>query len=244
MSRDFFFTLEACRKNRKKMQNKIVASIGCAALNLVSSCIGLVAAALVVGPAHSQDAGDSLRPYAVSVGGGHGVYLGKGIVITAAHVAGFPPQVEIAGAKVPTNVVKRGDLNDVDLTLLSIDEELPIKLGLGHMQLCQKPPGTGEPVFVVVPEGATQTYVMSRALLPSNLPAKFQTAIRDVGSGNSGTGVFDAKEKCLLGIISRKISGVQVKQVNGQLVREPVDIAKYFVPASEIASFIPPDIRF
>jgi hypothetical protein len=85
---------------------------------------------------------------------------------------------------------------------------------------------------------------MSRALLPSNIPAKFQTLIRDVGPGNSGTGVFDVKEKCLLGILSRKISGVEIKQVNGQTVREPVDIAKYFVPASEIASFMPPDIRF
>ena len=68
------------------------------------------------------------------------------------------------------------------------------------------------------------------------------TAIRDFEPGNFGTDVFDAKEKCLLGI--RKISAVQVKQVNGQLVREPVDIAKYFVPAFEIASFIAPDIRF
>ena len=210
----------------------------------ISLCLGFFVAALIAGLARSQDAGDSLRPYAVSIGGGHGVYLGKGLVITAAHVAGFPPQVEIAGAKVPTKAVKRGNLNDVDLTLLSIDEQLPAKLGLGHMQLCQKPPGTGEPVFVVVPEGATQTYVMSRALLPPDLPAKFQTAIRDFGPGNSGTGVFDAKEKCLLGIISRKISATQIKQVNGQTVSEPIDIAKYFVPASEIANFIPPDIRF
>ena len=237
----FFLYTAIFQKRSQKMQNKIMVSICCAVLNVG---IGLFAAALVVGLAHSEDAGDSLRPYAVSVGGGHGVYLGKGIVITAAHVAGFPPQVEIAGAKVPTKAVKRGDLNDVDLTLLSIDEQLPAKLGLDHIQLCQKPPGTGEPVFVVLPEGATQTYVMSRALLPSNIPAKFQTAIRDFGPGNSGTGVFDAKEKCLLGIISRKISTIQVKQVNGQPVREPVDIAKYFVPASEIASFIPSDIRF
>ena len=48
----------------------------------------------------------------------------------------------------------------------------------------------------------------------------------------------------MLGIISRKISGVEIKQVNGQLVREPVNMAKYFVPASEIESFIPPDIHF
>ena len=210
----------------------------------ISFWLGLFAAALVAEPARSQDAGDSLRPYAVNVGVGHGVYLGKGMVITAAHVAHFAPQLEVAGVKVPANIVKRGNLDDVDLALLSIDEQLPAKLGLGHIQLCQKPPGTGEPVFVVLPEGVTQTYVMSRALLPSNIPAKFQTLIRDVGPGNSGTGVFDVKEKCLLGILSRKISGVEIKQVNGQTVREPVDIAKYFVPASEIASFMPPDIRF
>ena len=221
-----------------------MASVFFVTLNLTSFYIGLFAATLIIGSARSQDTGDLLRPYAVSVGGGHGVYLGKGIVITVAHVAHLLPQVEIAGTKVSTNVLKRGDVNDVDLALLSIDEQLPAKLGLGHIQLCQKPPGTGEPVLVVLPEGVTQTYVMSRALLPPNIPIKFQTAIRDFGPGNSGTGVFDAKEKCLLGIISRKISATQIKQVNGQTVSEPIDIAKYFVPASEIANFIPPDIRF
>ena len=210
----------------------------------VSICLGLFTAALVAGLARSQDAGNPLSLYAVNIGGAHGVYLGKGIVITAAHVAHLFPQVEIAGAKVPTKVVKRGDLNDVDLTLLSVDAEVPAKLGLSHIDLCQKPPETGEPVFVVLPQGVTQTYVMSPSLLPPNTPAKFQTAIRDFGPGNSGTGVFDAKENCLLGIISRQISGIKVKYVNGQRVNEPVAIAKYFVPASEIANFIPPDVRF
>jgi hypothetical protein len=210
----------------------------------VSLCLGLFSTALVAGPARSQDAGDPLSLYAVNIGGAHGIYLGKGVVITAAHVAHLFPQVEIAGAKVPTKVVKRGDLNDVDLALLSVDAEVPAKLGLSHIDLCQKPPETGEPVFVVLPQGVTQTYVMSPSLLPPNTPAKFQTAIRDFGAGNSGTGVFDAKEKCLLGIISRQISGIKVKYVNGQRVNEPVAIAKYFVPASEIANFIPPDVRF
>jgi hypothetical protein len=86
---------------------------------------------------------------------------------------------------------------------------------------------------------------MSPSLLPSDLSAKFRTAISYVAeTGNSGAGVFDANEKCLLGIISRKISGIQIKQMNGQAVREQVDIAKYFVPASEIAKFMPPDVRF
>jgi S1-C subfamily serine protease len=206
-------------------------------------CLGLIAAVVLAGPARPQDVNNPLRHYAVRIGIGHGVYLGRGIVITAAHVAGdLEPHVEIAGRDLTTKVVKRG--NDVDLALLSIDEHLPARLGLRHMPLCQSPPGTGQPVFVAIPEGVVQSYVLSPSQLPPNTPPKWQTAIRYVGPGNSGSGVFDANEKCLLGIISRKLSLVQIKQLDGHEVRETHDIAKYFVPASEIAKFIPPEVRF
>jgi hypothetical protein len=222
-----------------------------------SFCLGLIAAALA-GPAHSQDADDALRLYAVHIDrtqmqplNGYGVYLGNGIVITAAHVVGggdaTKPQVKIAGEHLPTKVVKDGNLNDVDLTLLSVDErQLPESLASRHMPLCQNPHGTGEPVIVATPEAVARSYIMSPSLLPPDTPAKFRTVIRYVAeTGNSGAGVFDANEKCLLGIISRKISLVQMRLVNGHVVREPVDdIAKYFVPASEIAKFIPPEVRF
>jgi len=208
-------------------------------------CLGLIAAAVVIGPACPQDADNSLSFYTVRVGVGHGVYLGNGIVITVAHVAGLEPRVEIAGEDLPTTVIKRGDVNDVDLTLLSIDEQkLPANLRLRHMQLCQKPPGTGEPVIVAIPAGVAQSYVMAKFLLPPDIPEKFRTVIRNIDAANSGSGVFDANEKCLLGIISRKISVIQIKEVSGHEVKEPHDIAKYFVPASEIAQFIPPEVRF
>jgi len=219
-------------------------------------CLGLIAAAALAGPAHPQDADDALRLYAVHIDrtqkqplNGYGVYLGNGIVITAAHVVGggdaTKPQVKIAGEHLPTKVVKDGDLNDVDLTLLSVDErQLPDSLASRHMPLCQNPHGTGEPVIVATPEGVARSYIMSPSLLPPGIPAKFRTVIRYVAeTGNSGAGVFDANEKCLLGIISRKISGIQIKQLNGHVVREPVDIAIYFVPVSEIAKFIPPEVR-
>src|SRR6476660_4513285 len=91
--------------------------------------VGLIAAALA-GPAHSQDADDALRLYAVHIDRtqqeplhGYGMYLGNGFVITAAHVIGggdaTKPQVKIAGEYLRTEVVKDGNLNDVDLTLLS-----------------------------------------------------------------------------------------------------------------------------
>ena len=210
-----------------------------------SLCVGFITAAAVVGPVRPQDTDDLLKEYAVRIGVGHGVYLGNGIVITAAHVAGLEPQVEIAGKEFVTTVIKRGDVNDVDLTLLSIDErKLPAGFRLRHMRLCQKPSGTGEPVIVAIPEGVARSYVMAKYLLPRDISEKFRTAIRNIDLGNSGSGVFDANEKCLLGIISRKITITQIKQVNGHEVREPHDIAKYFVPASEIAQFIPPEVRY
>jgi len=220
-------------------------------------CLSLIAAAVLAGPVHSEDADDALRPYAIHIDrtqgeplNGYGVYLGNGIAITAAHVVGggdaTKPQIKIAGERLPTTVVKDGHLSDVDLTILSVDtRQLPESLASRHMRLCENPHGTGEPVIVATPDGVARSYIMSPSLLPSDLPATFRTVISYVAeTGNSGAGVFDANQKCLLGIISRKISVVQIKQMNGQVVREPVDIAKYFVPASEIAKFMPADVRF
>ena len=59
-------------------------------------CLGFIAAAALACPAHPQDADQSLRLYTVHViripkepCTGYGIYLGNGIVITAAHVAGL-----------------------------------------------------------------------------------------------------------------------------------------------------------
>jgi len=204
--------------------------------------LGLIAALVVVGPARTQDARDPLRLYAVGIGIGHGVYLGKGIVISAAHVAAAGSHVQIAGADLTTKVIKQD--NDVDLILLSIDEHLPARLGLRRMPLCENPPRTSQQVIVAVPQGVVRSHVLSPSQLPSDIRIKFRTAIQYVGPGNSGAGVFDANEKCLLGIITQKMSLVEVKQVNGREVRERRDIAKYFVPVTEIAKFIPPELRF
>jgi hypothetical protein len=66
--------------------------------------------------------------------------------------------------------------------------------------------------------------------------------IRDVATtGNSGSGVFDAGQKCLLGIISLKIYQTPSNEAPES---EHKDIAKYFVPASIIQAFIPPEYRF
>jgi len=207
-----------------------------------------------ISPISAAGADNSLLVYAVNIhqtpmqswGPGYGIYLGKGLFITAAHVAGHTwltrPKVAIAGTEYATTVVKAGDFETIDVTLLSVDEkQLPLRLALRRNPLCGRPPWPGEAVITVVPEGTAR----SRILSPQRLPAstrRFDTVIADVAStGNSGSGVFDAEKKCLLGIMSRKIS--EYRAVKGTGKRELHDIAKYFVPASAISQFIPIELR-
>jgi len=209
-------------------------------------------------PATAQTAEDSLVAedtlvaYAVNIhqtpmqtwGPGYGIYLGKGNFLTAAHVAGRTwftrPKVSIGGQEYPTRVVKEGQLEATDLTLLAVEEDLlPMRLRLRRMSLCDAPPRPGEEVVTVIPEAV----VRSRIIAPERIPAgarRFNTAIVDVAkTGNSGSGVFDVKQRCLLGIMSRKISQKRTNLVTRK--EETYDIAKYFVPAAEIAAFVPPE---
>jgi hypothetical protein len=114
--------------------------------------------------------------------------------------------------------------------------------GTGRVQdrtLCENAPWVGEPVIVAIPEGISRSRVMSPWLLPPAYRTRFSTVISDVATtGNSGSGVFDAGQKCLLGIMSRKVF------TRADAESEPKDIAKYFVPASTIGKFIPAEYRF
>lgn len=200
--------------------------------------------------ATAQTPEDTLLAYAVNIhqtpmqtwGPGYGIFLGKGYFLTAAHVAGRTwftrPKVTIAGSEYPTRVVKEGQLEATDLTLLAVDESLlPMRLRLRRMHLCDAPPRPGQEVVTVIPEAV----VRSRIIDPARIPAgarRFNTAIVDVAkTGNSGSGVFDLQQRCLLGIMSRKISQKRTNLVTRK--EETYDIAKYFVPATEIAAFVP-----
>ena len=217
----------------------------------------LIALAYAIGGAPiraAEGTDDALLVYAVNIhqtpmqswGPGYGIYLGKGLFITAAHVAGHTwltrPKVVVRGEELPTTVVKAGDFDTVDVTLLAVDENLlPARLRLRRNPLCQKPPWPGEKVITVVPEGTARSYIISPLELPIGA-RKFSTVIRDVvRTGNSGSGVFDADSKCLLGIMSRKISAYRTREDTGKT--ELHDVAKYFVPASVIANFIPTQFR-
>jgi hypothetical protein len=72
--------------------------------------------------------------------------------------------------------------------------------------------------------------------LPFTLSVKFNALIADVATtGNSGSGVFDPNQKCLLGIMSRKF---MIQTTEGER-----DVAKYFVPAVQVRSFLPAEPR-
>jgi hypothetical protein len=200
---------------------------------------------------------DSFRIYGVHIDRtpkqpwtGLGIYLGRGYVLTPAHVAGLgfwrKPRVEVEGRDLPTKVLKDGHFHNVDITLLAIDEQqLPVRLGLRRLTLCQNAPWVGEDVIVATREGVARSHVMSPYLLPPNTPAKFSAVIPYAPeTAGSGSGIFDANRKCLLGIVSGKIQRDETVQEDGRSVKRPRDVATYFVPASTIADFIPASVHF
>lgn len=162
------------------------------------------------------------------VPGGPAVYLGSGLLLTAAHVVnpGAEISVVIAGAKLPVKVLKQGVFDEIDLSLLHVDQSrLPPTLPT--VQICSAPPWPGDPVIVISSGQATRSTIVPPSVLPSFYQHRFPTLIKDVATtGNSGSGVFDPAKKCLLGIMSRKFT------VNGR------DIAKYFVSADLIRTFM------
>jgi hypothetical protein len=202
-----------------------------------------VFAAPGLGRANGPD--DSLLPYAVGVNGRDGIYLGNGLVLSVAHVVGGgivnKPKVFIAGRTLTATVVKESPFEQLDLALLEIDESgLPVSLRLRRIPLCQGKTWPGEEV-VSLPDQPSNQPVRSQIVSPTSIPAhvrRFSTAIRDVaGTGNSGSGVFEARRKCLLGIVSRAISQVRTEKNTGK--KTTLNIGKYFVPAATIADFMP-----
>lgn len=216
--------------------------------------LSVATSAVLFCSARAQDNTESLRAYAVNIHRtplqpwpGYGIYLGHSFFITAAHVAGrgwlTHPKVVIAGQEYPTQVVKEGSFEQTDLTLLAVDENLlPMRLRLRRSSLCTASPFPGQQVVTVVPEAVVHSSILSPDRLPPET-RKFRTVIADVArTGNSGSGVFDLQRRCLLGIMSRKISQSRTDPLSRRT--ETRDIAKYFVPAAEIAAFLPPNSPF
>jgi hypothetical protein len=207
--------------------------------------------------AFAQVPDDSLKIYAVNVVktppfrkqfAGDGIYIGNGLVITAAHVIGhWPyftrPRVLIAGQDLSATIVKEGSFEGTDLALLSIDDEgLPISLRLRRNPLCKQAPRVGMPVVDVAPTGTNRVQIISPLTIAPELRGRFDALISSPEP--SGSGLFDDERKCLVGIVSGEMQKYKYLMMNGRIIPTANGFAGFFVSASKITDFIPAKFRF
>ena len=211
---------------------------------LIAALLGIIVALPHLGHAAGLD--ESFLPYFVTVNGGAGIYLGNGLILSVAHVVGGgivnKPKVTLANRNLIATVVKESSFEQLDLALLEIDETtLPVSLRLRRTPLCEGNAWPGEEIVSLSAHGPVRSRILSPASLPSDT-RKFSTVFRDDGNtGNSGTAVFEAQRKCLIGIVSRGIFQVYSEKGSGKKINR--SLAKYFVPASVIATFMPKQLR-
>jgi hypothetical protein len=216
----------------------------------------IVISSLLSASAHAQSTDDDFRIYAVNVVKtpplekqftGYGIYLGQGYVITAAHVVGrWPflthPRVLIAGQDLPAKIIKQGSFETTDLALLSVDEaKLPISLRLRRNPLCSGSPNVGTEVIDVMPQGTIRARIISPLSIVPQLRGRFDALIDSPKV--SGSGLFDAERKCLVGIISGKVEKYHSKLENVRIRGYADGYAGFFVSADRIAKFLPADFH-
>lgn len=167
-----------------------------------------------------------------------GVLLGGGHVLTASHVVGWNPRVVIGGVELPAKIVKVGSLQDLDLALLSVQEDrVPVSVRLRRNPICRELAPIGTDVVIVAPDESTSTRIMSPAYIPPQYRARFYS-LTELMAGWSGAGVFHPAKHCLLGIMSRRILKVNGANRKPRVFGEPLDYAGYFVPAVQIHEFL------
>jgi hypothetical protein len=208
-------------------------------------------------PLHAQVDDEALRTYAVNVVKtapfkkpftGYGVYLGQGLILTAAHVVGrwsffTRPRVLVAGQDLPVTIIKQGSLETTDLALLSVDaDRLPVSLRLRRNPICKLPAAVGSEVVDVEPQATTRSHITSPFLILPSLQQRFDSLIDS--PKDSGSAIFDPERKCLLGIVSAKVEKYAYGMWKGRFVWAPNGYAGYFVSAAKITDFIPQDIRY
>lgn len=172
---------------------------------------------------------------------GSGIYLGDGLVLTAAHVVKLDPDhskvtVLLDGVRTDGDLVFSGQQHgNVDLALVKIDASLlsPKRRDQTPVPVCLDNPGPSQPVVV-----ASWGTVSSATTIPSPISSDAKetgswTNILSTGyhHGNSGGGVFHPREGCLWGIINLEMSG----PLKGS--SQVVDFTA-FVPATKITPFI------
>ncbi len=201
----------------------------------------------------SDNPNDALRIYGVNVVRtppfekrffGYGVYLGEGLVLSAAHVVGSLPKlysplhILIAGLDLPATILREGSPEHIDLALLSVDQErLPVSLRLRRNPLCKDVLRVGTNVIVVYPERTARSQIISPRLVPTQYRSKYPTLITE--PQGSGSGVFNAERKCLIGIMSAQVPKYAYQNDSRRISFREDGLAGYFAPAVNGTNFIP-----
>ena len=204
----------------------------------------------VLSPSNNDNADNNLRLYAVNVIHttipfrnplvGYGVYLGQGMVLTAAHIVGSVPffthpRVLIAGMDLPATVIREGSKETIDLALLSVDQSrLPYGLRLRRNPICKAALRAGADVIIVYPERVVRSKIISPLQIDPAYRSRFNTLINE--PEGSGSGVFNGQTNCLFGIVSKEVE----KTLPGA---KRTNFAGYFVPAPAIIEFISKALR-
>ena len=208
-------------------------------------------------PAAKDNPDDALRVYAVNIVEArpfkdpsitYGVYLGQGLVLTAAHMTGrFPfaarPHVLIAGQDLPAVLIKVNASEQIDLALLSVDQErLPVALRLRRNPLCIGNFQIGASVTVAYLERTVRSQIISPLLIAPQRRTKFATLIND--AQGAGAGIFNTDKKCLLGLVSLSMTKFAYRKESWRMTTRADGYASYFVPAALIANFVRPELGF
>jgi hypothetical protein len=169
---------------------------------------------------------------------GSGVYLGDGLVLTAAHVVKLDPThnkvvVLIDGVRTDGEVVFNGDAHKIDLALIRLvaNELTPKRRTQPQVHVCPANAAPNRSVMVASMGTVTAATTIPSAVSTIGAGGDW-TNILSTGyhHGNSGGGVFDPGHDCLWGILVQELSGRLDDGRN-------VDLTA-FVPTRQIDAFL------
>lgn len=163
---------------------------------------------------------------------GSGVFLGGGLILTAAHVVKLNPADQTAtvimdGWRLTASIAALAP-NGLDLALLKIDpaEVSGQRRILSPVQLCTTPSVANQPVIVAAQGTVSLSKTVTSPIQSPALTGDW-TDILTAGytHGASGGGVFDANKGCLIGIIIIEATAPGIELTE-------------FLPAAKIAPFL------
>lgn len=165
---------------------------------------------------------------------GSGIFLGDGLILTAAHVIAPDPKVTkvsviLDGWRTDAQLLAKAP-GGVDLALLKIapDEISLLRRQLPPVALCAGGMTPNQPVIVAAQGNVTLSRTVGAPVRSNTLNGDWRTILATGYShGASGGGVFDAQQGCLAGILIIEAVG------------DGVELTE-FLPSDKIAAFVAP----